>query len=115
MEACEGETQGGLAMEMTARVSTVPASAVPPLRIGECVARVPIVQGGMGVGVSLSGLASAVAREGGIGVIAGAAIGLVASPNGARFAENNLSVLRREIRAAREKAPGGLIGVNLMV
>jgi NAD(P)H-dependent flavin oxidoreductase YrpB (nitropropane dioxygenase family) len=48
----------------------------PNLKIGDIVARVPIIQGGMGVGISLSGLASAVANEGGIGVIAGAMIGM---------------------------------------
>ena len=42
----------------------------PSLKIGELVSRIPIIQGGMGVGISLSGLASAVANEGGIGVIA---------------------------------------------
>ncbi|HEY3281707.1 MAG TPA: nitronate monooxygenase family protein [Armatimonadota bacterium] len=90
-------------------------SLLPPLQIGDRVARVPIIQGGMGVGVSLSGLASAVARAGGIGVIAGAGLGLVVSPKGERFAENNLIVLRDEVQKAREMAPGGLIGVNLMV
>ena len=43
---------------------------MPKLRIGNSVAKLPIIQGGMGVGISLSGLASAVANEGGIGVIA---------------------------------------------
>lgn len=42
------------------------------LTIGDLQARVPIIQGGMGVGISLSGLASAVANEGGIGVISAA-------------------------------------------
>ncbi|MCK4694352.1 MAG: nitronate monooxygenase, partial [Candidatus Cloacimonetes bacterium] len=42
---------------------------IPELRIGNLIARIPIIQGGMGVGISLSGLASAVANEGGIGVI----------------------------------------------
>lgn len=88
---------------------------LPSLRIGGAVASVPVIQGGMGVGVSLSGLASAVAREGGIGVIAGAGLGLTVSPNGERFAENNLIVLRQQVRAARQLAPGGLIGLNLMV
>ena len=41
----------------------------PSLKIGDLVAKTPIVQGGMGVGISLSRLASAVANEGGIGVI----------------------------------------------
>ena len=47
------------------------------LHLGDLVARLPIVQGGMGVGVSLSGLAAAVAQEGGIGVIAAAGIGML--------------------------------------
>jgi NAD(P)H-dependent flavin oxidoreductase YrpB (nitropropane dioxygenase family) len=37
------------------------------LKIGDLIAKLPIIQGGMGVGISLSGLASAVANEGGIG------------------------------------------------
>jgi len=50
---------------------------MPQLKIGDSVARVPIVQGGMGVGISLAGLASSVANEGGIGVIAANAIGML--------------------------------------
>ena len=48
----------------------------PTLNIGDLIAKTPIVHGGMGVGISLSRLASAVANEGGIGVIAGALIGM---------------------------------------
>ena len=51
--------------------------AFPSLSIGDLTAKMPIVQGGMGVGISLSGLASAVANQGGIGVIAGALIGMI--------------------------------------
>ncbi len=40
---------------------------IPKLRIGDSKANIPIIQGGMGAGISLSGLASAVANEGGIG------------------------------------------------
>ena len=47
------------------------------LTIGDLKARIPIIQGGMGVGISLSGLASAVANEGGIGVISAAGLGLL--------------------------------------
>lgn len=47
-----------------------------PLQIGDLTASLPIIQGGMGVGISLSGLASAVAACGGIGVIATAGIGM---------------------------------------
>ncbi len=45
------------------------------LKIGNLLAPVPIVQGGMGVGISLAGLASAVADQGGIGVISSAGLG----------------------------------------
>ena len=48
---------------------------LPELKIGELVAKVPIVQGGMGVGISLSSLAGAVALNGGVGVISGVEIG----------------------------------------
>ena len=45
------------------------------LVIGNIRAEVPLIQGGMGVGISLSGLAGAVAAQGGIGVISTAQIG----------------------------------------
>ena len=46
-----------------------------PLKIGELTARIPVIQGGMGVGVSLGGLAGSVAAAGGVGVISTAQIG----------------------------------------
>ncbi|MEW5774941.1 MAG: nitronate monooxygenase family protein [Thermodesulfobacteriota bacterium] len=88
----------------------------PPLRIGALTARTPIVQGGMGVGISLSGLASAVANQGGVGVISAAAIGLVNPPQPSLgYEEDCRAVLRREIRRARELSPQGILGVNIMV
>ena len=48
---------------------------IKPLTIGDQVAQIPVIQGGMGVGVSLSSLAGSVAAEGGIGVISTAQIG----------------------------------------
>lgn len=89
--------------------------AFPSLKIGNLTAQLPIIQGGMGVGISLSGLASAVANEGGIGVIAGALIGMdepdiVKDPE-----EANSRALRREIRTARELSENGILGVNIMV
>lgn len=85
------------------------------LNIGDLKARIPIIQGGMGVGISLSGLASAVANEGGIGVISAAGLGLLYKklcPDNYTKA-GNLG-LKEEIRKAREKAKG-IIGVNVMV
>lgn len=86
----------------------------PALHIGELTARIPVVQGGMGVGISLSRLASAVANQGGVGVIAAAMIGM-REPDVARNPlEANLRALREEIAKARA-ATSGIIGVNVMV
>jgi NAD(P)H-dependent flavin oxidoreductase YrpB (nitropropane dioxygenase family) len=84
------------------------------LCIGNLTARVPIIQGGMGVGVSLSGLSSAVANAGGIGVIATAGIGMAEPDFFANYLEANLRALRKEIQKARE-ATKGILGVNIMV
>jgi NAD(P)H-dependent flavin oxidoreductase YrpB (nitropropane dioxygenase family) len=87
---------------------------MPELRIGDAVAQLPIIQGGMGVGISLSGLASAVANEGGIGVIAANSIGMLDPEYYAKNKDANSIILRKEIRKAKEKT-SGLIGVNIMV
>jgi nitronate monooxygenase len=84
------------------------------LKIGDIEARLPIVQGGMGVAISLSGLASAVANEGGIGIISAAGIGMQEPDYMKNFREANLRALRREIRTARSLTKG-LIGVNVMM
>jgi len=100
------------AAKMTAAV--VSAHPFPALHLAGRTARLPIVQGGMGVGLSLSGLASAVAAEGGIGVIAATGIGLIEPDYYERPLEANLRALRAEIRKARA-ATEGLLGVNIMV
>jgi len=87
---------------------------IPALRIGDCQADIPIVQGGMGVGISLSGLASAVANAGGIGVIATAGIGMFEPDRFTNLKEANKRALRKEIQKAKAKTDG-IIGVNIMV
>lgn len=87
---------------------------LPELRIGGKTARLPIVQGGMGVCLSLANLAAAVAAEGGIGVIAATGIGMLEGDYYDNPVEANLRALRKEIRKARRKT-GGLLGVNIMV
>ena len=84
------------------------------LTIGDLKARIPIIQGGMGVGISLSGLASAVTNEGGIGVISAAGLGLLYKKLSPNYTEAGNLGLAAEIRKAREKAKG-IIGVNVMV
>ncbi|MFT9076399.1 NAD(P)H-dependent flavin oxidoreductase [Ethanoligenens sp.] len=83
-----------------------------PLVIGDLVIKTPVVQGGMGVGVSLAGLASAVANEGGLGVLSAAAVGMV---HKAGFSvQDNIAAVKEEIRRARGKTQGAL-GINIMV
>lgn len=85
------------------------------LKIGEKTAAVPLVQGGMGVGISLSSLAGNVALNGGIGVISSAQIGFRDAMWEEHPIETNLRVLKEEIHKAKEIARGGIIGVNIMV
>lgn len=87
---------------------------MPELVIGQRTASLPIIQGGMGVGISLSGLASAVARLGGVGVIAANGIGMIEPDYFADGRAANIRAMRRELRLARSKS-SGLIGVNIMV
>ncbi len=82
--------------------------------IGKYEIKLPIIQGGMGVGVSLNGLASAVANEGGVGVISAAGLGLLYPEHKGTYQEKCIHGLREEIRKAREKT-SGVIGINIMV
>lgn len=87
---------------------------MPRLSIGDISVPVPIIQGGMGVGISLSGLAAAVANAGGIGIIATADIGWDEPDFTKNSREANKRALRRHIREARSRTKG-VIGVNIMV
>ncbi len=87
---------------------------MPTLKIGDLTAKLPIIQGGMGVGISLSGLASAVANEGGIGVISATGIGMLEPDFNKNLRAANERALRREIRTARQSS-NGILGVNVMV
>ena len=84
------------------------------LNIGGLIPKLPIIQGGMGICVSLSGLASAVANEGGIGVISAVGIGMLEPNYRKKFRESNKIALIKEVRKAREKTDG-IIGVNIMM
>ncbi|NTV79609.1 MAG: nitronate monooxygenase, partial [Clostridiales bacterium] len=84
-----------------------------PLIIGNLSAPIPVIQGGMGVGVSLSRLAGAVAKEGGIGIISTAQIGYREKEFQKHPIETNLRVIGEEIRKAKELSDGGIIGVNI--
>lgn len=85
------------------------------LRIGNLEAKVPIIQGGMGIGISLSKLSGTVAKEGGIGIISTAQIGYMEDDFESNTLEANLRALKKHIEKAREIAPNGIIGINIMV
>lgn len=87
---------------------------MPSLKIGGLTAQIPIIQGGMGIGISGAGLASAVANEGGVGVISAVGLGMLESTSRTHYGQTNQQALIREIRSARQKT-SGIIGVNIMV
>lgn len=86
-----------------------------PLVMGNIRARLPIVQGGMGVGISMGNLAGAVAKEGGIGIISSAQIGYLEPDFDVSTKEANLRAIHSEYEKARAIAPDGVIGFNIMV
>ena len=89
---------------------------LPQLILGDVIVPVPVIQGGMGVGVSRSRLAGAVAKEGGIGVISTAQIGYDEENFEKNPAECNRRAIIKHIAQAKEIAGGnGLVGVNIMV
>ena len=85
------------------------------LKIGNLIAKLPIIQGGMGVGVSLSNLAGNVAKYGAIGVISAAHPGYLEKDFGKNTLQANLRALKNHIRKAKDISNNGIIGVNIMV
>lgn len=90
-------------------------SKYKPLRIGDITVKYPVIQGGMGVGISLSSLAGAVAKAGGIGLISTAQIGFKEPDFAKNPKEANLRAIKTEMEKARKIACGGVIGYNIMV
>lgn len=86
-----------------------------PLRIGDLTAKIPIIQGGMGVGVSSSRLAGAVAKEGGIGIIASVQLGYDEPDFEQNAVEATMRAIQKHVQKAKEYAAGGIVGVNIMV
>lgn len=85
------------------------------LKIGNKVSKYPIIQGGMGVGVSAHRLAGTVAKEGGIGIISTADVGYQEEDFQKNQLNANLRAIGKEIDEARKISPTGIIGVNIMV
>lgn len=85
------------------------------LKIGEKATTVPLIQGGMGVGISLGNLAGTVAAEGGVGIISTAQIGFAEPDFDRNPEEANLRGIQKEMEKARAISPDGIIGYNIMV
>ena len=88
---------------------------IKPLIIGDLVIQKPIIQGGMGVGISLHRLAGAVAKAGGLGIISTAQIGFQEPDFKEDPLRANLRAIAKELEKARKIAPDGAIGFNIMV
>ena len=86
----------------------------PKLVIGDLKPSFPIIQGGMGIGISMHRLASSVAAVGGIGVISGANPGYKEDDFMTNPFSANLVGLAKEIRKAKALAPNGILGVNIL-
>lgn len=88
---------------------------LPKLKIGDLTAAHPIIQGGMGIGVSLSGLAGAVAKAGGVGIISCAQIGYQDPLFERAPFKANMRAIASEYQKAKEiTGSGGIVGFNIM-
>lgn len=86
------------------------------MKLGNRELALPLIQGGMGVGVSMGGLAGAVAAEGAMGTLSTADAGWNEPDFAANPQQANLRALRREVQRAKRLAAGaGLVAVNAMV
>ncbi|MFA7074674.1 MAG: nitronate monooxygenase, partial [Endomicrobiaceae bacterium] len=83
------------------------------LKIDDLESAVPIIQGGMGIGISGAHLAAAVAQEGAVGVISSVGLGLFCKDNSMDYKTANQEMLKKEIRRAKEMTKG-VLGVNIM-
>ena len=88
---------------------------IKPLVIGDLTVDKPVIQGGMGVGISLHRLTGAVAKAGGVGLISAAQIGFTEPDFAEHPEEANARAIHKELKLAREIAPEGVIGFNIMV
>lgn len=86
-----------------------------PLVLGDLSVPIPLIQGGMGIGISLGGLAGSVAKAGAIGIISAAQIGFREPDFDVNPLECNLRAMESEYQKAKRLAPEGIVGFNIMV
>ncbi|MBL1230855.1 nitronate monooxygenase [Enterococcus sp. BWB1-3] len=85
-----------------------------PLIMDKLIAKVPIIQGGMGIGISLANLAGTVAKEGGIGILSTAQIGYQEELFEKSPMRANMEAIKIQFDRAKKIAEGGIIGFNIM-
>jgi len=89
-------------------------SKMPMMKLRKTEVRVPIIQGGMGIGLSSYTLAGAVAREGGLGVLSSAGLDrIVTQRHGKKFKAREAAA--QDVRDAKSLGRGGAVGMNIMV
>lgn len=88
---------------------------LPELKIGNLTAKIPVIQGGMGIGISLHRLAGTVSAQGGIGILSTAQIGFQEENFRRSSVRTNLAAIKTQLDKARELAKGGILGFNVMV
>ena len=85
------------------------------IKIREKILEIPLIQGGMGVGISLGRLAGAVAAEGAMGTISAAGVGFREPDFESHMTDANVRALKKEIARAKKLSRGrGMIAVNIM-
>jgi len=88
---------------------------MPSMKLRNTEVRVPIIQGGMGIGLSSYTLAGAVAREGGLGVLSSAGLDrIVGARNGKKLMKTR-EAAAQDVRDAKKLGKGGAVGMNIMV
>jgi len=85
------------------------------LKIGDLLIKVPVIQGGMGIGISRASLASAVSNAGGLGVISGINMGYDEEEFSKNPLATNLKALKKHIQKAKELCDNKPLAINLMV
>ena len=89
-------------------------TTLPELKIRNSILKVPVIQGGMGIGLSNYTLAGAVASEGGMGVLSSAALDrIISDRHGRKFTTREAAA--QDVIDAKKLASGGVIGMNIMV
>ncbi|WP_413288492.1 NAD(P)H-dependent flavin oxidoreductase [Bdellovibrio sp. HCB337] len=88
---------------------------MPSMKLRNTEVQVPIIQGGMGIGLSSYTLAGAVAREGGLGVLSSAGLDRIVAARQGKKLMKAREAAAQDVRDAKTLGKGGAVGMNIMV